>query len=69
MISFHTTPEQNAHRQNLARYRKLLDTNLTAEQRRFVERRLAEEYVALERLSASVEPKHYSHCGKSWDEP
>ena len=60
MISFHTTPEQNAHRQNLARYRRLLDTNLTAEQRRFVERRLADEYAALDRLSGSVESKDNS---------
>jgi hypothetical protein len=57
VISFRETTELYAHRQNLARCRRLLDTNLTAEQRRFVERRLAEEYAALERLSGSAEPK------------
>jgi hypothetical protein len=43
MTFFRETTEQYAHRQNLARYRRLLDTDLTAEERRFVERRVAEE--------------------------
>jgi hypothetical protein len=54
MTFFRETTEQYARRQNLARYRRLLDTHLTAEERRFVERRVAEEQVALRRLSGSA---------------
>jgi hypothetical protein len=50
MTSFRETTQQYAHRQNIARYRRLLDTNLTADERRFVERRVAEERAALRRL-------------------
>jgi hypothetical protein len=50
MMFFRETTEQYAHRQNLARYRRLLATHLTAEERRFVERRVAEEQSALQRL-------------------
>ena len=57
MTFFRETTEQYAHRQNLARYRRLLDTHLTAEERRFVERRVAEEQAALQRLSASAASK------------
>jgi hypothetical protein len=38
-----------AHRNNIARYRRLLTTNLTDLERQFVERRVAEEQSALER--------------------
>ena len=51
MTFFRETMEQYAHRQNLARYRRLLATDLTVEERRFVERRVAEEQAALRRLS------------------
>jgi RecB family exonuclease len=51
MTFFRETTQQYAHRQNLARYRRLLATHLTAEERRFVERRVAEEQAALRRLS------------------
>jgi hypothetical protein len=54
---FREATEQHARRKNIHKYRRLLDTDLTAEQRRFVERRLAEEYAALERLTGSVKPK------------
>ena len=54
MTFFRETTEQYARRQNLARYRRLLDTHLTAEERRFVERRVAEEQAALQRLSANA---------------
>jgi hypothetical protein len=50
MTSFRETTQQYAHRQNIARYRRLLDTDLTADERRFVERRVAEEQAALQRL-------------------
>jgi hypothetical protein len=60
MTFFRETAQQYAHRQNLARYRRLLDTHLTAEERRFVERRLAEEQAALRRLSGSAAPEDIS---------
>jgi hypothetical protein len=45
-----------AHRNNLSRYRRLLKTKLSDIERRFVERRLAEEQTALEALAADVFP-------------
>jgi hypothetical protein len=45
-----------AHRNNIARYRKLLKTSLTDLERQFVERRLAEEQSALEKIAASTFP-------------
>jgi hypothetical protein len=54
MTFFRETTQQYAHRQNLARYRRLLDTHLTAEERRFVERRVADEQAALRQLSRSA---------------
>jgi hypothetical protein len=50
MTFFRETTQQYAHRQNIARYRRLLDTDLTADERRFVERRVAEEQATLRRL-------------------
>ena len=40
-----------AHRANIARYRKILETPLTNEERVFLKRRLAEERAALEELA------------------
>ncbi|MCC7348426.1 MAG: hypothetical protein IT538_13625 [Variibacter sp.] len=40
-----------AHRQNLARYHRLLGTQLTADERHFIERRITEEQTELEQLS------------------
>jgi hypothetical protein len=54
MTFFRETTEQYAHRQNLTRYRRLLATHLTVEERRFVERRVAEEQAALRRLSGGA---------------
>jgi len=54
MTFFRETNQQYAHRQNLARYGRLLDTHLTAEERRFVERRVADEQAALRRFSGSA---------------
>jgi hypothetical protein len=45
-----------AHRNNIARYRRLLTTNLTDLERQFVERRVAEEQSALEKVAASTFP-------------
>ncbi len=50
-----TSETQNAllfaHRANIERYRKILETSQTAEEQRFLERRLAEEQAALEQLT------------------
>jgi hypothetical protein len=54
MMFFRETTQQYAHRQNIARYRRLLDTKLTADERRFVERRVAEERAALQRLTGGA---------------
>ncbi|MBW7970394.1 hypothetical protein [Bradyrhizobium sp. BR 10289] len=45
-----------AHRSNIGRYRRLLKTELTKFERRFIERRLSEERAAIEKLSASTFP-------------
>ena len=42
------------HKSNIERYRRILETYLTAEERRFVERRLNEEQASLEQLSDST---------------
>lgn len=44
------------HRSNISRYRRLLKTDLTALERRFLERRLTEEQSALEKIVASTFP-------------
>ena len=54
------TPERFAHRANIARYQKILATYLTSEERRFVERRLAEEQAALQQLAWNIEPERQS---------
>ena len=43
-----------ACRANIVRYQKILATNLTAEERRFVEHRLEEEKVALKELAVGI---------------
>jgi hypothetical protein len=40
------------HRDNIHRYRQLLETKLTDFERQFIERRLSEEQSALEALAA-----------------
>jgi hypothetical protein len=44
------------HRNNIQRYRHLLQTRLTELEREFIERRLAEEQSKLENLGASTFP-------------
>ena len=46
-----TTIRISAHRQNIDRYRTLLRTQLTALERDFIRRRIAEEEAELRRLS------------------
>lgn len=40
-----------AHRANIARYERILETHLTAQERDFIECRLSEEQEALSRLT------------------
>ena len=54
------TPDRFAHRANIARYQKILATYLTPEERRFVERRLAEEQAALQQLAWNIAPESQS---------
>ena len=54
------TADQFAHRANIERYRKILATYLIAEERRFVEGRLAEELLALQQLAWKAAPKAQS---------
>jgi hypothetical protein len=44
------------HRQNIERYRRLLETDLTVLERDFIERRIAEEESALNRLGSDTLP-------------
>jgi hypothetical protein len=44
------------HRNNIGRYRRLLNTRLTDCERQFIEKRLSEERSAMERLAASTFP-------------
>jgi hypothetical protein len=45
------TAMMSAHRKNIARYEGLLESALSADERRYVERRVAEERAALRRIS------------------
>jgi hypothetical protein len=45
-----------AHRNNISRYHRLLQTELTEFERRFIERRLSEERSAVERIAAATFP-------------
>ncbi|WP_338832247.1 hypothetical protein [Bradyrhizobium sp. 27S5] len=55
-----STDEQFArlrvHQSNIRRYRRLLQTHLTEVERRFIEKRLAEESIALQRSLESGVP-------------
>jgi hypothetical protein len=44
----------SGYRQNIDRYRRLLRTNLTALEQTFIERRIAEEQLALDRLATET---------------
>jgi hypothetical protein len=66
-----------AHRQNINRYRSLLQTSLTEIERSFIERRIAEEEAAMSALAFASSPpnaperRHYSRRGiaPSWGIP
>src|SRR5262249_53274514 len=52
-----------AHRQNIARYRSLLRTQLTEIERAFIDRRIAEEETAMRRLSALARRQRIAEAG------
>lgn len=56
MMSQSETTQQFVHRENIARYKKILGTHLTAEERRFVERRVLEEQTSLQQLAGRIRP-------------
>ena len=62
MILRMETADQFAHRTKITRYQKILATYLTAEERRFVERRLAEEQAALQQLGWNIPPAGRPNC-------
>jgi hypothetical protein len=60
MTSRLETAEQFAHRMNIAKYQRILATYLTAEERRYVERRLAEEQAAFQQFAWNTPPRGQS---------
>jgi hypothetical protein len=50
------TAMMSAHRKNIARYQRLLESHLSADERRYVERRVAEERAALGQIAARSAP-------------
>jgi hypothetical protein len=52
------------HRNNIARYRRLLKTNLTGLERQFIERRLSEEQSEFKLLSAGTFPLAFKSCSE-----
>jgi len=57
------------HRNNIMRYRRLLETKLTECERQFIERRLSEERSAMEKLAASTFPLAFQISAKSIETP
>ena len=49
-------PRLRAHRKNIGRYRRLLRTSLTVLERDYIERRLSEEEIALNRVASHTIP-------------
>jgi len=54
-----------AHRNNLRRYRRLLSTRLSDLEREFLSRRLSEEQIAIDELSATTFPISLNLRGSS----
>ncbi|WFU59800.1 hypothetical protein QA639_09670 [Bradyrhizobium pachyrhizi] len=52
----HRLEQLRAHRNNIHRYRRLLQTQLSDLEREFIERRLAEEVTAMQGLAADIPP-------------
>ena len=47
------------HRNTINRYNRLLETDLTELERRFIEKRMSEERTAMDTLAASTFPIHF----------
>jgi len=58
-MSYDRLSELRTRRNNIRRYRRLLETELTDLERNFIERRLAEEHAAFDRLTASAFPMSF----------
>jgi hypothetical protein len=56
MISDLVSTLRWAHEANIQRYQRLLETSLTDNERRFVERRIAEEQEALRQVAGNMNP-------------
>lgn len=60
MMSYDKLAEMRMHRNNVRRYQRLLETELTDLERDFIQRRLAEERSAFESLMASTLPMTFT---------
>ena len=60
-----TLAQFRAHRQNINRYRSLLQTHLTAFERDFIERRIAEEEAAVSLLALAASPSNIELWGNT----
>jgi hypothetical protein len=60
MMSYDKFADLRTRRNTIRRYRRLLETELTDIERQYVERRLAEERSAFEKLTASTFPLTFS---------
>ena len=49
------------HRNNIDRYRRLLKTQLTELERRFIEKRLSEEEAAMDQVAAATFPASFKN--------
>jgi hypothetical protein len=56
-MTLETETSRFVHRANILKYKRILTTYVTDHERRFIERRLAEEQAALQRLGGNVASK------------
>ena len=61
MITRENFVRLRTYRNNIQRYRELLETSLTDFERQFIERRLSEEQLAIETLAAKILPNIAEH--------
>ena len=54
------------HRNAISRYRRLLKTQLTEFERQFIERRLADERAAMERIASTAFPLGIGNSDAGW---
>jgi hypothetical protein len=68
-MSYDRLAEMRTRRNNIHRYRRLLETRLTDLERDYIERRLAEEHAAFDRLMAFTLPMTFTIPAVPPDEP